>query len=90
MVNLLEGDRGRDRVRLFSLITSFQEGLEGDRGRDRVQWYRLFNVISKRSTPEIVLSRIFFQNSATKMANCIIVDTVNYLILLADSCNSFF
>ena len=39
-----------------------------------------FNVISRRSTPEIVLSR--FQNSASKIANCIIVDIVNYLMLL--------
>ena len=61
---------------------SFQEGLEGVHGRDRVQWYRLFNVFSRRSTPEIVLSRIFFQNSASKMDNCIIVDIVNYLMLL--------
>ena len=60
---------------------SFQEGLEGDPGRDRVQ-QRLFNVISRRSTLEIVLLRIFFQNSASMMANCIIVDIVNYLMLL--------
>ena len=26
--------------------------------------------------------KIFFQNSASKMANCIIVDIVNYLLLL--------
>ena len=69
----LKGDRGRDRVRLCRLLTSFQEGLEGDWGRDRVQPCRLFNV------PEIVLSRIF---SASKMANWIIVDIVNYLMLL--------
>ena len=37
-----------------------------------------FNVILRRSTPEID----FFQNSASKMANCIIVDIVNYLMLL--------
>ena len=41
-----------------------------------------FNVISRRSTPEIVLSRIFFQNSASKMAKSIIVDIVNSLMLL--------
>ena len=40
-----------------------------------------FLIIPRRSTPEIVLSRIF-QNSASKMANCIIVDVVNYLMLL--------
>ena len=78
----LEGDHGRDRVRLCHLLMSVQEGLEGDRGRDRVQQCRLFNVISRTSTPEIVLSRIFFQNSASMMANCIIIDTVNYLMLL--------
>ena len=35
---------------------SIQEGLEGSRGRDRVQWVPRFNVISRRSTSEIVLS----------------------------------
>ena len=45
----MEGDRGRDRVRLFSLVTSFQGGLEGD------------HVSSIRCTPDIVLSRIFFK-----------------------------
>ena len=60
---------------------SFQEGLEGDRGSDRVQRCCLFNVIPSRSTPEIVLSRIF-QNSASKIANCVVVDIVNYLMLL--------
>ena len=59
------------------LLTSFQEGLEGDRGRDRVQRCHFFNIIPRMSTPEIVLSMIF-QNSASKMANCIIVDIVNY------------
>ena len=57
----LEGDRGRDRVPRCHLLTSFQEGLEGDRGRNRVQRCRLFNVISRRFTPEIVLSRILFK-----------------------------
>ena len=33
--------------------------------------------------PENCSSRIFFQNSASKMANCSIVDIVNYLMLLA-------
>ena len=37
-------------------LTSFQEGLEGDRGRDGAQWCRLFNVIPRRSIPEIVFS----------------------------------
>ena len=27
--------------------------------------------------------KIFFQNSASKMTNCIIIDIVNYLMLLA-------
>ena len=68
----LEGDRGRDRVRRCCLLTSLREGLEGDRSSDRVQWCRLFSRHSKRrSTLEIVLSRIF-QNFASKMANCII------------------
>ena len=42
-----------------------------------------FNAISRRSTPEIVISRkkTFFQNSTSKMANCIIVDIVNFLML---------
>ena len=39
----LEGDHGRDRVLLFSLVMSFQEGLEGDHhGWNRVQRYRVF------------------------------------------------
>ena len=50
----LEGDRGRDRVRLCRLLTSFQEGLENDRGRDRVQRCHLFNVISRGSTPVVL------------------------------------
>ena len=37
-----------------------------------------FNVISRRSTPEIVLSRKKIK--FCKMANCIIVDIVNYVI----------
>ena len=65
----------------IATLMSFQEGLEGDRGRDRVQRCRLFNVIPRSSTPEMVLSRIFL-NSASKMAYCIIVDIVNYLMLL--------
>ena len=35
------------------------KSLEGDRGRDRVKWCHLLNVISRRSTPEIVLSMNF-------------------------------
>ena len=40
-----------------------------------------FNVVSRRSTPEIVLKRniFFLQNSEIKMANCIIVDIVKSL-----------
>ena len=70
-----------DRVRRCRLLTSFQEGLVGDHGRFRIQRCRLFNVIPRRSTPEIVVSRIF-QNSASNTANYIIVDIVNFLILL--------
>ena len=42
-----------------------------------------FNVISKRCTPEIVLSRkkSFYQNSASKVANWIIADILKYLNL---------
>ena len=40
LLESLEGDCGRDRVRQCRLLTSFQEGLEGDHGRDRVQWCR--------------------------------------------------
>ena len=69
---------GGVRVRRCRLLISFQEGLEGDRGRGRVQRCLLFNVIPRSSTPEIVLSRIF-QNTANKIANCIIVYIVNYL-----------
>ena len=60
---------------------SFQEGLEGDHGRDRVQQCRLLT-----SFQEDILSRNFFQNSASKMANCVIVDIVNYLMLLLANC----
>ena len=75
-----EGDHGRDRVRQCGLLMSFQEGLKGDCGKDRVQRCHL-NIISRRSTPEIVLSRkkSFPQNSASKMANSIVVDIVKYL-----------
>ena len=41
------------------LLMSFQEGLESDHSRNGVQRCRLFS-IRRRSTPEIVLSRIFF------------------------------
>ena len=44
----------------------------------------LFNAISRRSTPEIVLSRIF-QNSASKMAKCIIVELSIIMLLLANT-----
>ena len=43
----------------------------------------LFNVISRRSTPE----NDFFQNSASKMENSIILDIVNYLMLLLANSN---
>ena len=45
-----------------------------------IEYNGAFNVISRRSTPEIV--HFFFQNSTSKMANCIIVDIVKYLVLL--------
>ena len=41
-----------------------------------------FNVISRRSTPENCSFKDFFLNSASKMANCSIVDIFNYLMLL--------
>ena len=69
MVSLLEGDRGRDRVRRCRLLTSFQEGLEGDRGRDQVQQCRSFQ--------EGPHQNFFFQNSASKMAKSIVEDIVN-------------
>ena len=78
----LEGDCDRDRVRLFSLVTSFQEGLEGDRGRNRVQRCRLFSIIStsfQEGPYQKLFFQGFFQNSASKIANCILVDIVNYL-----------
>ena len=41
-----------------------------------------FNVISKRCIPVNVIYRKNNLNSASKMANCIIVDIVKYLMLL--------
>ena len=41
-----------------------------------------FNVLSRRSSPENSSFNDFFQNSATKMANCSIVDIVHSLMLL--------
>ena len=59
------------------IMVSF-ESLEGDRGMDRVQWCCLLTPFQE------VLSRKkhFFQKFASKMANCIVVDIVNYLMLL--------
>ena len=55
-----------------------------------------FNFISRRCTPEIVLSRkkSFYQNSASKVANWITVDilkyfNLNFVLSIADSRNSF-
>ena len=69
----------------FSLIlengrgcVEFSESLEGDCGRDRIQ--RCHLLTSFQEGPH--QSRIFFQNSASKMANCSIVDIVIYLMLL--------
>ena len=73
----LKGDRGRNRVQRCCLLTSFQDILEGDRGRDRVQWCRLIN---KKVHTRNCSCKDFFQNSASKMAHCTIVDIVNYLI----------
>ena len=73
----LEGDRGRDRVRRCRLLTSFQEGLEGDRGR--VESNDAAFLTSLQEGPH---QKLFFQgilNSASKKANCIIVDIVNSL-----------
>ena len=47
-------------------------------GRDRVQ--RCHFLMSFQEFLEE-----FFQNSATKMANCIIIDIVNYLMLLLEN-----
>ena len=52
---------------------SFQEGLEDDRGMDRVQWCRLFNVIPRRSKPEIVLSRIFFKILQVRLRTVVVI-----------------
>ena len=86
MVSLLKAwkiNSGRDTVRHCRLLTSFQEGLEGDRGRDRVQRCRLLT--SFQEGPHQKLFQEFFQNSASKMVHCIIVDIVNYLMLLENS-----
>ena len=58
------------------------ESLEGDRGRDRVQQCHLLTSFQEGPHQKIVLSKIFSQSSASKMANCRIVDIVNYLMLL--------
>ena len=55
---------------------SIQEGLEGSHGRDRVQWVPRFNVIEGPHQKLFFQSTIFFQNSASKMANWITVDIV--------------
>ena len=53
-----------------------------------------FNVLSRMSTPEIVLLRKknFFQNSARKLANLIIVDTciVKYSFINTSDAARFF
>ena len=36
----------------------------------------------QESSHQKLCLQVFFQNSASKMANCIIVDIVNYLMLL--------
>ena len=56
-----------------------QEGLEGDRGSDRVQWWRLLKKVHTRNCS---FKEKFFFHSASKMANCIIADIANYLMLL--------
>ena len=58
-------------MRLCRLLTSFKKAWK----------VTVVDVISRRSTPETVLSRIFL-NSASKTANCIIVDIVNYFIFI--------
>ena len=60
-------------MRRCCLLTSHQEDLEGDRGGIECD-VPPFNVISRRSTSEMVLSRK--KNSASKMANWITVDNV--------------
>ena len=45
-----------------------------------IEWTMLpFNVISRRSTPEIVLSRKIVQKFVSKVANLIIVEILKYL-----------
>ena len=63
------------------LLTSFQEGLEGDRVRDRVQRCHFLTVFKKVHTRNCSYKgkKYFFQNSASKMANSIVVDIVKYL-----------
>ena len=66
---------------------SFQEGLEGDRGRDRVQRCCLLTSFQEGPHQKLFFQGknvvlFFLQNSASKMANCIIVNIVNFLMLL--------
>ena len=66
-------------MRGCGLLTSFQEGLEGDRGRDRVRRCRLSASIQEGPHKKLQGKKLFFQNSASNMANQIIVDIVKYL-----------
>ena len=59
------------------------EGLKGDRGRDIVQ--RCHLLTSFQEGPH---QKLFFQEKlffASKMANCIIVEIVKYLMLLLEN-----
>ena len=66
---------------------SLQEGLEADCGRDRVQWCRLLTSLQEGPHQKMFFQKKI-QNSATKMANCIIVDIVKYILLLLTTLSS--
>ena len=69
-----------DRVRF---LASFQEGLEGDVVRiecNSVVFQRNFKKVHTRNSS--FKKNFKKNNSASKMANCSIVDIVNYLMLL--------
>ena len=53
---------------------SFQEGLEGDRGRDRVQGCHLLKKVHTRNCS----FKEKTENSASKLANCIILAIILY------------
>ena len=58
-----------------------QEGLEGDHGRIECKGPAFLTSFQEGPLQKLFFQG-FFQNSASKMANCTIVDIVNYLTLL--------